>query len=279
MPTRADILEHLVVPEGADRLDRLLRGLDAGDALLRLHPVALGGAPIALRPLAEDARAFVDAMVRKRTSPAASLPAGGTALVIGAHIGLGCAALLAEDPRARVLAVEMDRACADLCARNLEPFGARAGVLCCAAWGVGGRVHVTGSCERTRRVAALDWYPGHHPERTAPTGLVEALSVPAIMDRLGLERASLLHLSVNGAEASLLDRVSPWLKRVDAAAVRVSPPSNPEQIRWRLSEQGMVVKADPRDASVLVALRRELAWSQPRFAVPMDRLEPAVGPG
>jgi len=282
MPTLAyDIADHLVCPESAGRLHALLEQHDASSAQrpLTLRPIALGGQPIGLRPLPEDARAFVDAFVHRRAMPPAVLSEGQTVLAIGAHVGFSCAMLLARDPGCRVFAVEHDDACVDQCRRNLGPFAARATVLHAAAWGLSGAVHVTGNDERSRRVHALGFYPDQPTPPSAATGLTHALTVPAIMDRLGLDRVGLLHLDINGAEAAVLDQTSPWLKRVDAAMVHVSAPASVEQIRWRLSEQGMLVKHDPRDPSVLMALSRPLAEVQPRFPVPMHALDAPVGPG
>ncbi|MBY0262735.1 MAG: FkbM family methyltransferase, partial [Phycisphaerales bacterium] len=274
-----DISEHLVNADGVGQLQRLLDGLNPGAETIWVRPIALAGQAIGVRPLAEDARAFVDAFVHRRAMPTAVLPEGLSVLAIGAHVGYSCAMLLARDPACRVYAVEYEDACVDQCRRNLGAFAARATVLHAAAWGLSGAVHVTGADERSRRVHALGYYPGQPSPAPAATGLTHALSVPELMDRLGLERVGLLHLDINGAEASVLDQASPWLKRVDAAMVHVSAPASVEQVRWRLSEQGIVVRPDPRDAGVLMALSRPIAERQPRFPVPMERLEPEIAPG
>ena len=73
---------------------------------------------VALRPNTSDAQVFADTFTGLYHTPPAEMPVPATVLDLGANIGLTAAHYRALWPNAHVVAVEMDRACADLAIQN-----------------------------------------------------------------------------------------------------------------------------------------------------------------
>lgn len=201
-------------PRGALRVARReLRGAAAG--IYRIRP---RGAPHALEVRAgtSDWYSFHQVFVER---PYASELVGRPRTVIdaGAYVGYVSAFLLGRDPACRVVALEPAAASFERLRANLAPFGERARVERLALW------------SRAARLRVLEPPPGRRQEwgtqvteRSAAGAEVEALDPAGLLDRLGLERADLLKIDVEGAEAPLFaGGVDGWIHRVDAIAVEL----------------------------------------------------------
>jgi FkbM family methyltransferase len=109
-------------------------------------------------------------------------------------------------------------------ARNLP--GARA--IHAAAVGQPGAYHV----EEGAEPGEIRVLPGE--------GSVEALTLPEILDRAGMDHVDLLKIDIEGAEAEIFERAEEWGHRVGAVIGEVHPPLTRERAYEQLAEVGLV---------------------------------------
>lgn len=247
----------------------------------RVRPLGTLCVPVALRTGAEggtDARAFEAAFGERRSLPPFWLPRGARVLDLGCGAGYSCAALAARDPMMRVLGVELDAASAAFAPEALAGFGDRVRVMRGAAWGETGSVVFGGDDACARRVVNLDAYPGLEPVR--PLGTVAAYAMGALLDACAGDggRVDHIHMDISGSEAAVFDQPARWLNgpgggRVGSIRVHVSTPAKREKIESRLVEQGLIVRLDPRDDSVVTGVTRAFAAGQARFAKDSGMIE------
>jgi FkbM family methyltransferase len=131
----------------------------------------------------------------------------------GANIGLASRYLKQAFPQATVIAIEPDQENFKLLSENLSGLPDCHPVLA-AVWPVPGFVQLERDGLR------------HSAFRTkATTGsgdTIEALSIPSIMERFGLERIGLLKIDIEGAEMELFSAPDlSWLERVDRIAIEL----------------------------------------------------------
>jgi FkbM family methyltransferase len=136
-----------------------------------------------------------------------------TVVDLGANIGLAARFLKHAYPEATIVAIEPDAENHAMLQRNLAHLPGCHAVQA-AAWPVDGRVSLEReglrhSAFRTRAASGQD-------------GTIEALSIPTIMQRFGLERIGLLKVDIEGAEQELFSAADlSWLDRVDRVAVEL----------------------------------------------------------
>jgi FkbM family methyltransferase len=132
-----------------------------------------------------------------------------TILDLGANIGLTAIYFARAFPSARIACVEPAADNVRLLRRNLDMNGVRAAVFEAAAHVEDGRV--------TMERDAKDY--GHRLAETGdPAGEwfdVEAISVSAILERVGWKRIGLAKIDIEGHETTLFSERCEWLDRVD----------------------------------------------------------------
>ena len=133
----------------------------------------------------------------------------------GANSGLASAFLLSRYPRARVIALESFPDSAELCRRNLAPYGARAEVRAAAVWSHACRLVI----EAQRRE---EWGVRVRPALPGEAGDVDAIGLAD----LDLPRIDLLKMGIEGSEEAVLSAgVEAWLARVRAMAIELHGPA------------------------------------------------------
>jgi FkbM family methyltransferase len=119
-----------------------------------------------------------------------------TILDLGANIGLTAAYLGAIYPRARIVAVEPDAANFGLLKRNTEPLGSRVQALQAAFWPREEPLSWASEPFRDGR----DW--ARAVERSRNRGNpIDVITPTAALARLGVQRADLAKVDIEGAEA------------------------------------------------------------------------------
>ena len=243
-----------------------------------LRPLGTLCAPVMLRTDAggaADARAFEAAFGERRSLPPLWLPRGARVLDLGCGAGYSCAALAARDPMMRVLGVEIDAASAAFAAEAVGLFAGRVRVMHGAAWGETGSVAYGDASTHSAwssRVVQLDAYPGMTPVRARGTAAAHAMGT--LLDACAGGTGGYvdhIHMDIAGSEAAVFDQPARWLNglggpRVGSIRVHVSAPARREKIESRLVEQGLIVRLDPRDESVVTGMTRAFAAEQTRFA-------------
>ena len=176
---------------------------------LKLHPANLLH-PIELRINSTDVDVYRQVLVEEEYGAAADGHMG-TIVDCGANVGYTSAYLLSRFPDARVVALEPFPANAELCRRNLAPYGQRATVIEAAVWSHGGRLvldHAGGN----------EWGVRVRAARAGEIGEIEAVDLPS----LGLNRIDLLKIDIEGSEANLFGGgTERWLPHVSNIAIEL----------------------------------------------------------
>lgn len=140
----------------------------------------------------------------------------------GAYVGYVSAFLLARDPDCRVAALEPGAANFERLRANLAPFGARARAERLALWPRAARLRVIDPPAGRRQEWGTQVREPGAGAAAAGESDVQGLDPGALLDLLGLERADLLKIDVEGAEAPLFARgVDGWIGRFGAVAVEL----------------------------------------------------------
>lgn len=176
---------------------------------LKLHPANLLH-PIELRINSTDADVYRQVLIEEEYAAAADGHVG-TIVDCGANAGYTSAYLLSRFPDAQVVAIEPFPANAELCRRNLAPYGRRATVIEAAVWSHSGRLALD-------HAGGNEWGVRVRAARTGEIGEIEAIDLPS----LGLRRIDLLKIDIEGSEANLFsDGTDRWLPHVSNIAIEL----------------------------------------------------------
>lgn len=135
-----------------------------------------------------------------------------TIIDCGSNIGLTVRYLAAAYPDARIVAVEPDESNFSMLQRNCE----RMPNISCVNAGIWPEA---GSINLQREGLG----PSAFRTVKAEGGtIVEALTIPQLMERFGMERVSLLKIDIEGSELELFSGVdNSWIERVDAISIEL----------------------------------------------------------
>lgn len=177
--------------------------------LLKLHPANLLH-PIELRINSTDPDVYQQVLVEEEY---AVVTDERVKVIVdcGANVGYTSAYLLSRFRDAHVVAIEPFPANAEVCRRNLAPYGRRATVIEAAVWSHNGRLvldHAGGN----------EWGVRVRTARAGEVGEIEAIDLPS----LGLNRIDLLKIDIEGSEAALFAHgTDRWLPRVSNIAIEL----------------------------------------------------------
>jgi FkbM family methyltransferase len=143
---------------------------------------------------------------------------GGVELVIdcGANVGYSSAWFLSRWPASRVLALEPDAESFQALRANLAPYGSRVTLLRGGLWSHSCTLAMEDGAYRGGGAWARQVRPAPPGEEGIP-----AFDVPALLERAGAERASLLKIDVEGAEAVVFSGDCGWLDRIDNLVIEL----------------------------------------------------------
>jgi len=182
-------------------------------------PLGRSSHRVSLRPGTCDIILFDDIVVYEQYG---SLPLERvrTIVDVGANIGLASAYFLSRAPQARVIALEPDPVNLELCLRNLAAFGDRAVVLRAGLWSEPCRIQVEPANLGT-------WASTVVPVQTAAASeSIEALDMPTLLERYGIERLDLLKIDIEGAEREVFAASDlRWLDCVGCIQIELEEPS------------------------------------------------------
>ena len=172
------------------------------------HPIQLRGGP------SSDLQVFRQIFLDQEYQP---LVGGGerigSVLDLGANIGLASIYFLNRFPDATILAVEPNPDNAEMCRRNLRPYGKRARVLEGAVWVHEGELALS----RDGFGDGREWASSvvEIPE-TGTAEKVKCWTMPQLLDALGTGgRADLVKIDIEGAEEPLFRAdAGVWLGKV-----------------------------------------------------------------
>ncbi|MGO9972082.1 MAG: FkbM family methyltransferase [Solirubrobacteraceae bacterium] len=179
-------------------------------------------------------------------------PAGpiGTVIDAGANIGLATIALSRHVPNARFVSVEPVASSFALLSRNLRVNVSNAQAVEAAVTAKPGTVEIRpGKNSMTNRAILTD---------QAGIGSVRGVTIPELLDEVGLEHADLLKLDIEGGEAELFENLDSWIDRIGAIITEIHAPLSVDQVTTALRQQGfqrVALPALPRFDDIIFAVR------------------------
>jgi FkbM family methyltransferase len=172
--------------------------------------------PFSIRTHTSDVFVFDQVFVDEEYAPLTRQTAPRLIIDCGANIGCTSIYLLNRYPNARLIAVEPDADNARVCAANLAPFGPRAEVVPAGVWHRTALLRVERGGFRDGR----EWSFQVRECRPGEPGEIEAVGIPALLERTGCDRIDILKIDVEGAERHLFaEGCHDWLSRIDCLAV------------------------------------------------------------
>lgn len=220
---------------------------------VEMQPKAIPHA-VLCRPRTSDAAALWGAFGERFHRPPIDLRPCAVILDLGANVGYTAVDFANLYPTARVIAVEMDSDNAEIARRNLERFGSRCVVIHAAVWTHEGVVSYEGQEEWGYYIAARE--SDGEGSRTAP-----AVTIPALLDSLDLDRIDYLKMDIEGAEAHLLSDSATWLNQIESLKVELHPPASLSDCAEVLKYWGFDVSVGERHGATLVAIRQRIPRS------------------
>lgn len=176
---------------------------------MRLHPPNLIH-PIELRIGSTDADVYGQVLIDEEYAAVADDHA---AVIVdcGANVGYTSAYFLSRFPESRVVAIEPFPDNAEMCRRNLAPYGSRATVIEAAAWSHCTRLVLDDA-------GGNEWGVQVRAARQGEVGGIEAIDLPS----LGLDHIDILKIDIEGSEANLFaESTDRWLARVSNIAIEL----------------------------------------------------------
>jgi FkbM family methyltransferase len=202
------------------RFARLPEEAGPGPVAFRLRP--LGGEPLWLRPATGDVWALANTLLPASHLPPAELREPVRRVWdLGANIGVSMTHLAHCFPGARITGLELDAANAELCRRNIAPWGDRCEVLRAAVWPQDGDVryrYEVGNEEGFKATASREPGEGDTMVRAAP-----ALSLNTLLARSG-GPIDYVKMDIEGTERDVLRTNTEWAAAVRTLKVEVHEP-------------------------------------------------------
>jgi FkbM family methyltransferase len=175
--------------------------------------------PVAVRLRSSDMQVFQQVFVWQQYKPATQIGEPKVIVDCGANVGYTSSYFLEHFPTARVIALEPDPHNADVCRRNLQPYGDRVLVLQKALWG---SVAQLAFVENTRKkgdewgiqVSTLGASQSEH--------MVEGIDITTLLATTGIDQIDLLKIDIEKSEAEVFrNHADSWLHRVHNIAIEL----------------------------------------------------------
>ncbi len=191
---------------------------------MRLHPPNLLH-PIELRIDSTDADVYGQVLIDEEYAAVADGQAG-MIVDCGANVGYTSAYLLSRFPDAQVVAIEPFPANAEMCRRNLAPYGNRATVIEAAVWS---------HCTRLvlDHGGGNEWGVQVRAARPGEVGGIAAIDIPS----LDIKHIDILKIDIEGSEADLFaEHTDRWLPRVSNIAIELHGPECERQFNEAMAD-------------------------------------------
>lgn len=142
-------------------------------------------------------------------------------LDLGANVGYASAAFLTSFPSAFLLAVEPDPINAEICRRNLAPYGDRAKVVQGAVW------HRRGALVLSRGTFGdgREWSTEVRAALPGEKADVIAWDIPSLLKMCPRKQIDVLKIDIEGSECALFSaKVDEWLPHVRNICIEIHGP-------------------------------------------------------
>ena len=252
-----DLLPLACDPATLARLHRLQCSTSRwapGEAQVSLRLRPLEGGRVRVRPHTADIFSVRDTFLSRYHLPPAQPGAPAVTRVwdLGANIGLTAAHMAVLFPSARILAVELDGANADLCRENLSGWSARCEVMQAAVWPTDGEVEYELAARDEQSFRAQDARAPRDPARArAPS-----IALNTLLAREDPDAAiDVVKMDIEGAEEQVLSEHTEWAERVRTIIVEVHEPYDVDRCRGDLDALGFETTIDDNHWAAVLGVR------------------------
>ncbi len=157
----------------------------------------------------------------------------GVILDLGANVGYSSALFLSLFPGAFVLAVEPDPLNAELCRRNLAPYGDRAKIVEGAAWHKRGRLALSRGTFGDGR----EWATEVRAPRVGETANVVAFDIPELLEMCPRKNIDILKVDIEGSERALFSfNAGEWLPCIRNICIEIHGAECQEAVATALAD-------------------------------------------
>lgn len=210
---------------------------------------SLGPRPITVRPGTSDLVVLYETFGATYDAPPKILSPERTTRIwdLGANIGLTVARYAASFPRARISAVELDAANADLARSNTTAFSPRCEIITGAVWVEDGTIQYVID-EGMEHGAHVTTGAAGSRTRTSPAWSLNTLFKDD-------ERIDFIKMDIEGAEAAILKQNTEWTSKVACLKVECHTPYTVEQATKDLEALGYQVERDRKHWASVFAVR------------------------
>jgi FkbM family methyltransferase len=215
------------------------RGMGRGEAVFYVKGLSHG---LRVRAATTDAVTMESVFGSAYHLPPQRLRDDAVILDLGANAGYTAAHFATIYPKARVIALELDAANADLARRNLAPFKS-CELVNAAIWIEDGEIEYAGEAEDGFAIV------NGGGARRAP-----ALTIQTLLDQRSIDRADYVKMDIEGAEWPMFQQTA-WLDRIDSIGVEVHRPGWIDEIEAALRRGGFVTARSKDHWSLVTAHR------------------------
>ncbi len=224
--------------------------LEAPLIALRLAP--LEGAVIHCRSGLADFGVIYDTFEGAYHLPPPDLLPIESILDLGSNIGLTMVHYAALFPNAKILGAELDAGNYWVAKKNIEQFGERCRIVHAAVWHEPGEVPYGGVRESGYAVIIK--------EGEKVKDKVRAVTVDALIDKLGVPMVDFVKMDIEGAEREVIRNAGSWIGRVRCLKVEVHPDKasqwySVDDCYSDLTRLGMRCTFDPAHPACVIARR------------------------
>jgi FkbM family methyltransferase len=224
--------------------------------------------PLLVRPLTSDLFVFNQIFVDREYAPLDDIDVPSRIVDAGANVGYSSAHFLSRFPAAHVIALEPDPDNAEMCRRNLEPYGDRARVLVRAVWPYRANLTILhfgdlgdrAECgvqviEGSLDLAALPDHVHRDANLPVPSGEVEGMDLAAVIDMAG-GPIDLLKMDIERAECLVFgdDAAASWLRQVSNIAIELHG-SNARKVFFQALEGFSYESVDSGELTICLNIR------------------------
>lgn len=220
---------------------------------------SLGHQPISVRPGTSDLVVLYETFGASYDAPPSILSREKATRIwdLGANIGLTVALYAAAFPLARISAVELDAANADLARTNTITFGSRCEIITGAVWFEDGEIEyiIDAGMEHGAHVTEA----ANSPTRNSP-----AWSLNTLFKHDDL--IDFVKMDIEGAEALVLTRNTEWSTKVACLKVECHSPYTVAQAVADLEPLGYEVEQESRHWASVFAIKPFLVGRAPTLS-------------
>ncbi|MDE1769750.1 MAG: FkbM family methyltransferase [Thaumarchaeota archaeon] len=224
--------------------------INNSSAPIVLHIRETGGKPMLCRPNTSDHGVLWDTFYHKYHLPPYKLGKNANILDLGANVGYTMAHFAFLYPDARIYGVEMDFDNVFLAQRNISYFNDRCKIIHAAVWSENTEISYEGHDENNFSIFNKIDNTVNKIGGTSP-----AKTLDKILDDFSLTSIDYLKMDIEGAEKTVLEDPSKWIKNIKSMKIEIHKPANIDDCMKILKRYNFSCTKDNHHPSCIIAIR------------------------